>query len=150
MPILSWLLSQPLAVGSTAPDFTLPDQNGTQVSLRDYRGRKNVILVFYPGDDTSVCTKQPCELRDRWPTVQATDTVVLGINPQSAESHQKFAAKQKYPFSLLVDKGKAVAADYHASGLIIKRTVYLIGKDGRIRFAQRGKAAPETVLGAAA
>lgn len=149
MPILSWLLSQPLAVGSTAPDFTLPDQNGTQVSLREYRGRKNVILVFYPGDDTSVCTKQLCELRDRWSAVQATDTVVLGINPQSAESHQKFVAKQSYPFPLLVDKGKSVAADYHASGLIIKRTVYLIGKDGRIRFAQRGKPAPEAVLGAA-
>ena len=149
MPILSWLFSRPLAVGATAPEFTLPDQNGTLVSLREYRDRKNVILVFYPGDDTSVCTKQLCELRDRWPTVQAKDTVVFGINPQSAESHQKFAAKQKYQFPLLVDKGKAVAADYQAAGLIVKRTVYLIGKDGRIRFARRGKPALDAVLSAA-
>ena len=149
MPILSWLFSQPLAVGSPAPQFTLPDQNGRPVSLRDFQGQKNVLLVFYPGDDTSICTKQLCELRDDWSTVQSKDTVVLGINPQSAESHQKFIAKQHYPFPLLVDKGQKVAGDYHASGLIVRRTVYLIGKDGRIQFAQRGKPKPESVLMAA-
>jgi thioredoxin-dependent peroxiredoxin len=146
MPILSWLFSQPLAVGSPAPQFTLPDQNGRPVSLRDFAGQKNVLLVFYPGDDTSVCTKQLCELRDDWRTVQSKDTVVLGINPQSAESHRKFIAKQHYPFPLLVDKGQKVAGDYHAGGLIVRRTVYLIGKDGRIQFAQRGKPEPEAVL----
>jgi len=74
---------------------------------------------------------------------------VLGINPQTAESHRKFVAKQHYPFPLLVDKGQKVAGDYHASGLVVRRTVYLIGKDGRIRFAQRGKPKPEAVLMAA-
>ena len=149
MPILSWLFSQPLAVGSPAPQFTLPDQNGRPVSLGDFEGHKNVLLVFYPGDDTSVCTKQLCELRDHWATVQSKDTAVLGINPQSAESHRKFIAKQQYPFPLLVDEGQKVARDYHAAGLIVRRTVYLIGKDGRIRFAQRGKPNPEAVLTAA-
>ena len=149
MPILSWLFSQPLAVGSPAPHFTLPDQNGRPVSLRDFQGEKNVLLVFYPGDNTSVCTKQLCELRDDWSTLQSKDTVVLGINPQSAESHQKFITKQHYPFPLLVDKGQKVARDYHASGLIVRRTVYLVGKDGRIQFAERGKPKPQAVLMAA-
>jgi thioredoxin-dependent peroxiredoxin len=149
MPILSWLFSQPLTVGSTAPDFSLPDQNGRQVSLRDFLGRSNVVLVFYPGDDTSVCTKQLCELRDDWSTVQSKDTVVLGINPQNAESHRRFVAKHQFPFPLLVDEGKTVAGSYHAAGLIVKRTVYLIGKDGRIRFAERGKPKPQAVLAAA-
>ena len=149
MPILSWLFSKPLPPGASAPDFTLPDENGRPIALADYRGRKNVVLIFYPGDDTSICTKQLCEFRDRWPTVESSDTAVLGINPQSAESHRKFIAKQHYPFPLLVDKGQAVASEYHASALIIRRTVYLIGKNGQILFAERGKPPVERVLKAA-
>jgi peroxiredoxin Q/BCP len=149
MPILSWLLSEPIAVGEYAPNFTLRDQEGRDVTLGDFRGRKNVVLVFYPGDDTSVCTKQLCEFRDDWQAAQAKDTLVFGLNPQSAESHRKFAEKYHYPFPLLVDAGKKVAAQYHAGGLIVKRTVYLVGKSGRIRFARRGKPAPEEVLKAA-
>lgn len=149
MPILSWLLSEPLAVGESAPDFILEDQDGRSVALADFRGRKNVILVFYPGDDTSICTKQLCEFRDHWQAAQAKDTLVFGVNPQSAESHRKFAEKYHYPFPLLVDTGKKVSAQYHAGGLVVKRTVYLIGKSGRIRFARRGKPAPDEVLNTA-
>ena len=149
MPILSWLLSEPKAVGESAPDFTLEDQEGRSVALANFRGRKNVVLVFYPGDDTSICTKQLCEFRDDWQAAQAKDTLVFGVNPQSAESHRKFAEKYHYPFPLLVDTGKKVSAQYNAAGLVVKRTVYLIGKSGRIRFARRGKPAPDEVLNTA-
>lgn len=146
MPILSWLLSEPIAVGEYAPDFTLRDQEGGSVTLGDFRGRKNVILVFYPGDDTSVCRKQLCEFRDEWQAAQAKETLVFGVNPQSAESHRKFIEKYHYPFPLLVDAGRKVAAQYHAGGLVVRRTVYLIGKSGRVRFARRGKPSPDEVL----
>jgi peroxiredoxin Q/BCP len=140
------LLSEPVAVGEFAPDFILEDQDGRSVALADFRGRKNVVLVFYPGDDTSICTKQLCEFRDHWQAAQAKDTLIFGVNPQSAASHRKFAEKYHYPFPLLVDTGKKVAAQYHAAGLVVKRTVYLIGKSGRIRFARRGKPNPNEVL----
>lgn len=146
MPILSWLLDSPLPVGAEAPDFSLGDENGNTVRLSSFRGQSHVVLVFYPGDNTSVCTKQLCEFRDEWDQVRSKGAVVLGINPQSADSHRKFIQKQRYPFPLLVDKGKEVAKLYYAGGLIVRRTVYLIDRDGIIRFAQRGKPAPEKVL----
>jgi peroxiredoxin Q/BCP len=146
MPILSWLLDNPLPVGSDAPDFSLSDEKGKTVRLSSLRGQSYVVLVFYPGDDTTVCTKQLCEFRDVWDRVRSKSAVVLGINPQSADSHRKFIQKQRYPFPLLVDKGKEVAKLYHAGGLIVRRTVYLIDRDGIIRFAERGKPNPERVL----
>lgn len=148
MPILSWLLDSPLPVGVEAPDFSLSDENGNMVRLTDFRGQSHVVLIFYPGDDTSVCTKQLCEFRDQWDRVRAKGAWVLGINPQGAESHRKFIHKQHYPFPLLVDKGKEVAKLYHAGGLIVRRTVYAIDKNGVVRFAERGKPAPEKVLAA--
>jgi peroxiredoxin Q/BCP len=146
MPILSALFDSPLAVGTEAPDFSLSNENGKTVRLSDFRGQSHVLLVFYPGDNTNVCTKQLCEFRDEWDRILAKGAVVLGINPQSAESHRKFIQKQQYPFPLLVDKGKEVAKLYHAGGFIVRRTVYLIDKNGIIRFAERGKPAPERVL----
>src|SRR4051794_17629233 len=146
MPIFSWLISKPLEVGATAPDFSLFDQDGRRVTLSDFRGEKNVVLVFYPGDDTATCTKQLCEFRDDYAALSQRDSVIFGVNPQSAESHRRFIGKRAYPFSLLVDPGQKVAGDYHAAGLIVKRTVYLVGKDGTVRFAQRGKPAPGVVL----
>jgi thioredoxin-dependent peroxiredoxin len=139
--------SQPLAIGSPAPDFTLPDQDGNLVSLASLRGR-NVALVFYPADDTTVCTKQLCEFRDRWPLAQQKNTVVFGVNPGKA--HSQFRDKYQFPFPLLFDRGQKIGAAYRAKGLIVpKRTVYLIGPDGIIRYAQRGKPEPEEVLAAA-
>jgi peroxiredoxin Q/BCP len=141
------LFSQPLAVGTIAPDFTLPDQDGTLVALAGLKGR-NVVLVFYPADDTTVCTKQLCEFRDRWPLVQRKNAEVLGVNP--GKKHAQFCAKYQLPFPLLFDQGQKMAAAYHARGLVVpRRTVYLIGPDGTIRFAQRGKPEPEEVLAAA-
>jgi len=146
--LLDWLFSDPLPVGTPAPDFTLPDQDGSQISLASLRG-KNVVLVFYPGDDTSVCTQQLCEFRDRWTDVQSKNTVVFGVSPQGAASHEKFRKHHHFPFSLLVDKGQKMGEAYHTRGLIVKRTVYLIGPDGIIRYARRGKPDPSEVLAAA-
>jgi peroxiredoxin Q/BCP len=142
------LFSQPLSVGTSAPDFALPDQDGKLVTLAGLKGR-NVVLVFYPADDTSICTKQLCEFRDQWPLAQQKNTVVLGVNP--GKKHAQFREKCKFPFPLLLDKGQKVAAAYRTRGLVVpRRTVYLIGPDGTIRYARRGKPEPEEVLAAAA
>jgi len=146
--MFDWLFSNPLPAGSAAPDFSLPDENGAVVRLSALRGR-NVVLVFYPGDDTSVCTKQLCEFRDRWEQAQKREVTVLGINPWSAASHKRFREKYQFPFSLLVDRGQKVGELYKAGGLFVKRTVYLIGPDGMIRFGQRGTPPPEEVLATA-
>lgn len=146
--MFSWLFSDPLAAGKPAPDFTLPDDSGKTVTLSKLRG-KNVVLVFYPGDDTPGCTKQLCQFRDDWAEARKRGIQLFGVNPQSAEKHQKFRSKFKFPFPLLVDKGQVVAEMYHANGLIVKRTVYVIGPDGKIVFAKRGMPKPEEVLAAA-
>jgi peroxiredoxin Q/BCP len=146
--MLSWLFSEPLAVGQDAPDFTLRDQDGNSVSLRELRG-KNVILVFYPADETTLCTKQLCEFRDGWALAQSKDAVVFGINPANEAKHSRFRAHHSFPFQLLADPGQRVGADYFTKGLIVKRTVYLIGKTGKIRYAKRGKPMPDEVLAAA-
>lgn len=146
--MLSWLFSDPLPVGSKAPDFSLPDETGATVSLASLRG-KNVVLVFYPGDDTSTCTRQLCEFRDHWQQADARNVSVYGVNPQGAGKHRNFRVKYNFPFPLLVDKGQQIGRLYHTSGLIVKRTVYLIGPDGTILYARRGKPTPEEVLAAA-
>ena len=143
--MFSWLFSDPLAAGTPAPEFSLPDDSGRQVTLSGLRGR-GVVLVFYPGDDTPGCTKQLCEFRDSWDAVRKRGVEVFGVNPQSPDSHGKFRQKYHFPFPLLVDKGQKVAALYHANGLIVKRTVYLIAPDGVIRFARRGMPKPSDVL----
>jgi peroxiredoxin Q/BCP len=146
--MLDWLFSDPLPVGAPAPDFTLLDDQGKPVSLAALRGR-NVVLVFYPRDETSVCTQQLCEFRDHWPDVQSKNTVVFGVNPQDAASHAQFREHRQYPFPLLSDPGQKMGELYHTKGLIVKRTVYLIGPDGIIRYAKRGKPDPQEVLSAA-
>lgn len=143
--MLSWLWSNPLPVGSQAPDFSAPDDTGRTVTLFELRGR-NVVLVFYPGDDTPGCTRQLCDFRDRWEQARAKGVEVFGVNPQNAEKHVKFRRKFNFPFPLLVDHGQHVAKLYHANGLVVKRTVYLIGPDGVIRFARRGMPPPAEVL----
>ena len=146
--MMSWLFSDPLPVGADAPEFSAADDSGRNVTLSALRG-KYVVLVFYPGDDTMICTKQLCEFRDRWDQAKMRNTVVYGVNPQSPDSHKKFRDKYKFQFPLLVDSGQKVARLYHANGLVVKRTVYLIGPDGTIFFARRGKPNPSEVLAAA-
>ena len=147
--MLSGLFSDPLPVGTTAPDWTLRDQDGEAVSLASLRG-KNVVLVFYPRDETPTCRAQLCEFRDAWEQATARNTVVFGINPQDASSHTGFRENNRLPFPLLVDEGGKVCSAYNARGLMTKRTVYLIGPDGTIRYARRGKPPVAEVLAAAA
>jgi thioredoxin-dependent peroxiredoxin len=142
---MSWLFSNPLPAGTKAPDFTLPDELGHTVTLSKLRG-KRVVLVFYPGDDTPGCTKQLCEFRDSWKDVTSAGVEVFGVNPQSATKHEKFKTKYHFPFPLLVDSSQKVAALYNANGLIVKRTVYGIDREGVIRFGRRGKPTPSEVI----
>lgn len=146
--MLSFLFSDPLPPGSPAPDWTLRDQDGNSISLAALRGQ-NVVLVFYPRDETSTCRAQLCEFRDAWQDAKARNTVVFGINPQNAASHAGFRENNRLPFPLLVDEGGKVCAAYNTKGLMTKRTVYLIGPDGVIRYARRGKPAVPEVLAAA-
>lgn len=146
---MSWLFGgELLAVGLEAPDFGLADEQGRLVQLSGYRGKQPVVLVFYPMDETAVCRGQLCELRDHWDRFTAQGVAVLGVNPGAAASHEKFKQRYAFPFPLLVDDGKKVASKYGAGGLIVKRSVYAIGKDGRIVFAQWGKPPSETILAA--
>jgi peroxiredoxin Q/BCP len=108
-----------------------------------------VVLVFYPGDDTTVCRAQLCEFRDRWEKAAERNVVVFGVNPAGAKSHAGFRGKYHLPFPLLIDSGQKLGQAYHANGLIVKRTVYLIGPDGVIRYARRGKPPADEVLAAA-
>jgi len=143
--MLHWFFGAPLASGTRAPDFSLPDERGEVVTLSKLRGQ-NVVLVFYPADDTMVCRKQLCEFRDAWSGAQARNVLVFGINPGRAESHASFKRMNQFPFPLLVDHGQEVAKLYRSGGLIVRRTVYLIDTEGIIRFSRRGKPAPEEVF----
>jgi len=147
--MLEWLFSDPLPVGSDAPDFSLMTDQGEAMRLSDYRHRQNVVLVFYPRDDTALCTKQLCEFRESWSLSNQKDTTVFGVNPGSVESHQAFRGKFQLPYPLLADPGHEVAKLFAAKGLIVKRTVYLVGKSGKIRFARRGMPKPSEVLATA-
>lgn len=147
--MFSFLFSDPLPVGSLAPDWTMRDQDGNVVSLSALRG-KNVVLIFYPRDETSTCRAQLCEFRDAWSDVSARNTVVFGVNPQGASSHAGFRSNNRLPFPLLVDEGGKVCGAYHTKGFITKRTVYLIGPDGLIRYSRRGKPPVAEVMAAAA
>jgi thioredoxin-dependent peroxiredoxin len=139
--------SQPLLVGTPAPDFNLPASGGATIQLGDYHGQ-NLILVFYPRDQTPGCTRQLCALRDDKALFDGLNTAVLGSNPGSLESHDRFVAAQSYPFPILVDADRTMAKDYHAlkeDGKGIVRTVYIIDGAGIIRYAQQGLP-PDTEL----
>jgi len=127
--------------GKKAPAFSLADENGAKVSLADFAGR-DVILYFYPRDDTPGCTKEACGFRDLWKSIQKRGVAVLGVSPDGAAAHQKFRAKYKLPFSLLSDPDRSVLSKYGAFGEktmygkkvqgVIRSTVW-IGKDGFVR-----------------
>ena len=130
-----------LAVGSPAPDFTLADDSGATVSLSGLKG-KQVVVYFYPRDDTPGCTKQACGVRDSWDAFTATGAVVLGVSPDGQASHEKFRAKFELPFTLLSDPDHTVAEAYGAWGeksmygkkyMGIVRSTVVIGADGKVK-----------------
>ena len=138
-----------LAVGAAAPEFSLRSHTGQQVELSSLRKTSYVVLIFYPGDETPVCTQQLCEIRDDYSRFKTKGAAVLGINPGSKKSHEKFATKHGFQYPLLIDEKGDVAAAYGAKGLLgPKRTVYVIDKEGRIIFAQRGKPPVSEILAA--
>ncbi len=101
--------------GKAAPMFTLPDSRGTKVALKELRG-KDVVIYFYPRDDTPGCTKEACTFRDLWGEFEAMGVVVLGISPDNGTSHEQFATKFNLPFTLLSDPDKKVMTKYGAFG----------------------------------
>ena len=124
-------------VGAKAAHFTLPDANGNEWRLSDQRGR-TVVLLFYPGDETPICTKQMCSVRDRWEDYAATGAEVVGISTDSAESHNSFAQHHALPLRLLSDVGGQVANSYGARSLIpgkVARSVFVIDAEGIIRYS---------------
>jgi thioredoxin-dependent peroxiredoxin len=127
--------------GEAAPDFTLPASGGGEVALHDLRG-KNVILYFYPADDTSGCTKEACQFRDLFPNFSGADAVILGVSPDDVSSHDKFAAKYSLPFTLLADPDHEVATAYGVwteksnfgkKYMGIVRSTFLIDPDGKLK-----------------
>jgi peroxiredoxin Q/BCP len=124
-----------LDVGDPAPDFTLASTRG-EISLSKLRESGSVLLVFYPGDDTPVCTKQLCDYRDNLSVFVDLGVQVVAINPQGLESHERFAAKYDLPFPLASDPDKSICRAYGAIGLLgsAKRALVLVGSDGRVRW----------------
>ncbi|WP_315791660.1 peroxiredoxin [Fischerella sp. JS2] len=123
-------------VGDIAPDFTLPSQSGSLVSISNYRGQKCVVLYFYPKDDTPGCTAESCAFRDQYEVFQDAGAEVIGISGDSPESHQKFAHKHQLPFILLSDTSNQVRKLYGVPatlGLLPGRVTYVIDQDGVVR-----------------
>jgi peroxiredoxin Q/BCP len=123
-------------VGSKAPDFTLPSQSGELVSLRDFLGRRPVVLFFYPKDDTPGCTKEACAFRDGHEEFGKLDAEVVGVSSDSVGSHSSFAAKHDLPFTLLSDEQSKVRTIYGVPstlGLFPGRVTYVIDAEGVVR-----------------
>jgi peroxiredoxin Q/BCP len=130
-----------MEVGKKAPDFTLLDQDGNKVSLKDFAGKK-VVLYFYPKDNTSGCTSEACNFRDDFPKFIKSEAVIIGISPDSVESHKKFADKYNLPFTLLSDEDKKVLGKYDVwkeksmygrKYMGVERTTYIIDESGKIK-----------------
>ncbi len=121
-------------VGQSAPEIDLPDGDGDRWQLSDQRG-KTIVLLFYPGDETPVCTKQLCSVRDNWERYQEAGAEVVGINSDSIDKHHRFAAHHQLPLRLLSDADGKVTRAYQMNSLLgTKRGVVVIDKDGVIRY----------------
>jgi len=128
--------------GKAAPAFTLTAHTGEKVSLKDFKGKKQVVLYFYPKDDTPGCTKEACSFRDNLPRIESQDAVVLGVSRDSVASHVKFKDKYDLPFLLLSDENEEVCQKYdviHEKNMCgkkvmgIVRSTFIIGKDGKVK-----------------
>lgn len=131
----------PIQENLPAPDFALPDENGVEHRLSDYRG-KPVLLYFYPKDNTKGCTTEACNFRDDYSDYDRAGVVILGVSPDSSQSHLKFKSKYELPFTLLADEGHKVCELYGVWGLKkfmgreydgVFRTTFLIDADGKIQ-----------------
>ncbi len=127
--------------GDKAPEFNLPSSNGQKISLKSFQGKKNVVLYFYPKDDTPGCTVEACGFRDSIKPIETEDAVVLGVSPDKITSHEKFIKKFSLPFLLLSDEDHKMSMDYGVwvkksmygrKYMGIERTTFVINKDGKI------------------
>ncbi len=130
-----------LEEGKKAPEIKLKDQDGNTVSLDEFKGQK-IVVYFYPKDDTTGCTKEACSFRDEFPRFEKLETKVIGISPDSVESHKKFAEKYNLPFTLLSDEGKETVEAYDVwkqksmygrNYMGVERTTYIVDEDGNIQ-----------------
>jgi peroxiredoxin Q/BCP len=126
-----------IKVGDQAPDFSLPAQDGSNVSLKDFAGKKSVVLYFYPKDNTPVCTKEACLFKDQYEVFGKKDSEVIGVSADSVESHMGFATAQHLPFKLLSDRDNEVRKLYGVPstiGVMPGRVTYVIDKNGVVRL----------------
>ena len=124
-----------ITVGDTAPDFSLQADDGSTFNLKSRRGHR-VLLVFYPGDNTPVCTRQLCDYRDGAEAFAGLGVELIGISPDGADSHSAFKAKHDLPFRLLADPDLAVAGAYGARGMLgMKRALFLVDEGGVLRWS---------------
>jgi len=132
-------MSLPL-VGNKAPDFDLPSSNGGNIALKDLKGQ-NVVVYFYPKDDTPGCTVEACGLRDSFKEIEKLNAIILGVSPDSVKSHGKFINKFQLPFPLLADEDKKMCQDYGVwveksmygkKYMGVARTTFIIDKNGKI------------------
>jgi peroxiredoxin Q/BCP len=125
-----------IKVGDAAPEFDLPDATGKHVKLSDFRGKKSVVLYFYPKDDTPGCTKEACAFRDSFEAFKDAGAEVVGVSSDSGASHQKFAEKFHLPFTLVSDANASVRKRYGVPatlGLLPGRVTFVIDRDGIVR-----------------
>jgi peroxiredoxin Q/BCP len=132
-------------VGDRAPDFRLKNQFGEEVTLAQYRGENNVVLYFYPKDNTSGCTAQACSFRDRYEVFQESGAVVLGVSVDSVESHRDFAAEHALPFQLLSDEDGKLVDKYGVSTMfgVADRVTFVIDRRGVVRHVFAAMFSPE-------
>ena len=125
-----------IEIGSKIPEFSLPDQNGNVININDYIGKKNLVIYFYPKDDTPGCTKEACYFRDQYEIFNQADAMIIGISSQSVESHKKFAEKYHLSFTLLSDENSVVRKMFGAIslGLIPGRVTYVVDKKGIVKY----------------
>jgi peroxiredoxin Q/BCP len=130
------ILTEPkVKVGDPAPDFEGPTSDGSKLGLKDFFGKKNVVLYFYPKDDTPGCTKEACSFRDNLQSVRKMETEIVGVSLDSVESHKKFTSKYKLPFPLISDKEKRIAQAYGVlkdTGTSTNRVTFIIDKTGKV------------------
>jgi peroxiredoxin Q/BCP len=135
-----------IKIGDKALDFTLPSQMGDMVTLSEYQGKKNVVLYFYPKDETIGCTKEACAFRDSYDVFTNLGSEVLGVSGQSVESHKSFATHHGLPFLLLADADNKVRELYGVPatmGFIPGRVTYIIDKKGVVRHVFNSQSQPE-------
>jgi len=122
-------------VGDPAPDFEGPTSNGSRLGLKDFKGKQNVVLYFYPKDDTPGCTREACSFRDNIKPIRDLGAEIIGVSLDSVQSHDKFARKYELPFPLISDKEKNIANAYGVLrdiGLSANRVTFIIDKDGKV------------------